>query len=571
MLLQKIFFLNKDKYSISTNEIEDLFDIEEQKKDVIIYQKIINRYDSVLKNKFESLYIESKKIKNVVYNFLKLLLFKKSINSGIEMDLYMNNLQDFNEKFTITVKEKKTIYKFRVSDIVNLWVSALQNCDQLFSKPLNVKNPYTNIIFSKTTLYNIYFKLLDTGFIIPNIINSFVNCELDIDDFSIKEFPYLKENAIKFFVTEGHVLDKYEQTINMLHDYRKTVYYYTASSLCSTRSKIRIVKTFKLHLYLYLRSKYSCNPLVRDTCKNKLKTHLRKLIEEKPYFGLTSSEIVKFVPISERTSSYRSSRMSPTPLSTSNRSTTTLRRRRPTARPPPPPQRISLTNVTSNRPVLNIPPPPPLSSALPSLMLPPPPPPTTTPPSIRYAPPPIISYRSPSQSTLPRLQLNNFTRRESIITPRYRSVNETTVNRIIDSINTTSVTINDLIENNNRASNIIDQISDIIEQRDEDVSETPVTDISLESDDDISNDLTEPEEGNDVEEDEYSNEFEYTISLDIHNPFMPRNELNRTPPPENESEMREPLLNNSEAQNIINRLDTIINLHRDQNNTTHTD
>ena len=32
MLLQKIFLLLKDKYSISINEIEDLFDIEERYK-----------------------------------------------------------------------------------------------------------------------------------------------------------------------------------------------------------------------------------------------------------------------------------------------------------------------------------------------------------------------------------------------------------------------------------------------------------------------------------------------------------------------------------------------------------
>ena len=52
---------------------------------------------------------------------------------------------------------------------------------------------------------------------------------------------------------------------------------------------------------------------------------------------------------------------------------------------------------------------------------------------------------------------------------------------------------------------------------------------------------------------------------------MPRNELNRTPPPENDSRNKRTLLNNSETQNIINRLDTIINLHRNQSNTTDTD
>ena len=36
MLLQKIFFYIKEKYSISIDEIEDLFDIEEKTNDLIM-------------------------------------------------------------------------------------------------------------------------------------------------------------------------------------------------------------------------------------------------------------------------------------------------------------------------------------------------------------------------------------------------------------------------------------------------------------------------------------------------------------------------------------------------------
>ena len=58
MLLQKIFFTMKDKYSISIDEIDDLFDIEENANDLIIYKNIISRFDNVLQLKFENMYIE---------------------------------------------------------------------------------------------------------------------------------------------------------------------------------------------------------------------------------------------------------------------------------------------------------------------------------------------------------------------------------------------------------------------------------------------------------------------------------------------------------------------------------
>ena len=52
MLLQKFFLNLKDKYSISMNEIEDLFDIEKAQNDFTIYDHICIRYESVLKIKF---------------------------------------------------------------------------------------------------------------------------------------------------------------------------------------------------------------------------------------------------------------------------------------------------------------------------------------------------------------------------------------------------------------------------------------------------------------------------------------------------------------------------------------
>lgn len=557
MLLQKFFFLNKDKYSISIHEIDDLFDIEEQKSDIIIYNKIITRYDSILKIKFKSLYIESKKNKNMLYNFLKKYLFKKCVNSKIKIDLYMNELKNFSDKFLIEVVENNTIYNFRLSDIVNLWVSALLKSEQLFIKPLEVKNPYTNIKFSKTTLYNIYFKLIETNFIIPSVIHNFVSCNMNIQEFSIEYFPILKDNAIKNFIKEGHVLDKYEHIINMLHDYRKTVNYYTASSLCSLQSKIKIVRKLKKYLCFYLNSKYSCNPLIKDHSKSKLKTLLKDLIEGEPYFGLSINEIVRHVPLSERNYGNRSNRMSPRP------SASLRRRRRPIYAPPPPPTNNILENVTQDRPIID------LNVPLPQLPPPPPPPPSqATPPT-----PSTISRRSNSLPTPPpppplaiappvnninniSLRLNNFTRRESIVTPRFRStINDNTVNTILDNINRSNVTINDLIQNNNTAIDLIEQISDIV---DTEVNETE----DVESDIDSS--------------DEFSNEYSFGVSLDVENPFLPRNELVRTPPLNEESDIVEPLLNNfqntqNDIENSINRIENIINLHLEENNDNNND
>ena len=66
--------------------------------------------------------------------------------------------------------ENNTRYHFRLSDLVNYWIESLNNSQGLFSKPLVLTNPHTNLEFSIHNLYNIYFKLLDSGFTIPTIV-----------------------------------------------------------------------------------------------------------------------------------------------------------------------------------------------------------------------------------------------------------------------------------------------------------------------------------------------------------------------------------------------------------------
>ena len=183
---KKILQIN-EKYSITNNEIEDLFEVEINTHDIVIYKNILDRYESVLHNKFEAMYREAKTIKNKLTNLIRKYRWKNAVNSNIEQDLFLNNIDNFHEKFVVTILENNTIYKFRISDIVNLWVLALKNCEQLFVKPIELKNPYTNITFSKCALYNIYIKLLDTGFIVPNVI-TFVRHDFDIKMFSIRNF-----------------------------------------------------------------------------------------------------------------------------------------------------------------------------------------------------------------------------------------------------------------------------------------------------------------------------------------------------------------------------------------------
>ena len=543
MLLQKIFLQINEKYSITNNEIEDLFDIESCSKDVQIYKIILERYESVLQTKFEALYRQAKSYKNKFNSLVKIFKWKKAINSNIEQDLFLNDINKFKNKYTITILENKTLYKFRISDIVNLWVLALKNTEQLFVKPLDVKNPYTNIEFSKTALYNIYIKLLDAGFIIPNVIASHIHYELDIKMFCIRNYPELKENAILLFMREANFLDKYEEILNMLHDFRKEVDYYTMANLCSINTKKEAVKLFSNHLFLYLESKFSCNPLIKDESKSRVKEKLKKLIEDKPYFGLERVDVIRYVPVTERASVRRRERLQ--------------EQRQPSLIRPPAPPPIPSSLRRRRRTVMPLRPPP---------GLPPPPPPME----------PIVRTYTGENTPLPPLQIGNFiTRSNDILTRTLTNNNTSLLSNVIlnpEPDEETTAPDAETTEPDEESTPINEPTTSTITSSTEEPSYLE----NIVSSRDRARDLLSQ-----IDEVLGNSNYGFELSLEIENPFAPSRELNRTPPPDSDGSSADivqpllPTIHSVNTREIIERLNTVldreieqsINLQQSESNT----
>ena len=514
MLLQKIFLLLKDKYSISINEIEDLFDIEKGISDSIIYDNICVRYESVLKIKFQAMYLEAKSKKNKLRFFLKTIFWRKAVDSNIEQDLFMNELESFKNKFVVSILEKNTIYKFRISDIVNIWMLSLTKTDQLFINPDNPKNPYTNIEFSKSALYSVYFKLLETGFSIPTLITSHIKYNLDIKMFTIRNYPELKEEAILTFMREGTYYEKYEHVVNMLHDYRKEVDYYTLSSVCPVDVRKRVIKVFSNYLFLYLESKYSCNPLIKEESKKRVKEKLKKFIGEEPRFGFSRADVIRYVPLAERAEDrrrVRHERFSPRPISN--------------LIPPP----IPNTGLRRRRNAI-------ITTAMPPTRPTGPPPPPPPPPPVNE----IVRRYNPSTTTLPPLRINNYVSNVGTLTSDTES-SENVMNHLTT-----------IFSSGNRVRDILQEIDNDINAR-EILNSTETT---------TTEENTYNVEDDDETDDEFGNEFSLEVALEIDNPFMPRSELNRTPPPDEEDDtIREPLLqsiNTATTREMLDRINVVL-------------
>jgi len=270
--LQKIIyfmFTCKKEYSLKIkfkyfiDEINNIFLTEEQKDDFInIFCKIQKTYLAL--SKFAYIY-KYKKAKIVV-----------------DFDLCLNPI-DINNKNTICLFQKKYKFYFKINDLINIIDTALSNSPNFFSDSLISKNPYNNVPFNKSTLYNIYFNIREKTYIIPELIHKFFLCDFNLNKFE-KEFEYLiREHAIQKYIKNSDTDTLYNSILTMIASYN-----YTTINIIKIHQnfpKKQLVNIMKPYLHLYYLYKYSLIVTKKETSKNILYIKLNSFYMFNPAFG----------------------------------------------------------------------------------------------------------------------------------------------------------------------------------------------------------------------------------------------------------------------------------------------
>ena len=119
-------------------------------KHSILEEEFITEPD---KKTLKDLYISVKKIMNRLNSIARLYKYKKAVKYDIDTDLHLNPLEQLTNNEKISIIENNTIYNFKLRDLISCWKLALLNSQGLFAKPIELKNPYTNLPFKKHNLY----------------------------------------------------------------------------------------------------------------------------------------------------------------------------------------------------------------------------------------------------------------------------------------------------------------------------------------------------------------------------------------------------------------------------------
>ena len=199
-----------------------------------------------------------------------------------DTDLLSNSLSSYNPEQIISIVENNTIYDFCLPDLIKIINNALLYREDLFSSPIFPKNPYTNLPFGLHNMYNIYFHILSTSQIMPNLLYLFFLSNFNIDTFFTNNEPFLRDKNILSYYKELTEDEKYNNILTMLNIYAK---YVPNIIIHAHYPKHKIVDKLGVLLPDYLTCKYSYYATKKHQSRMHIKQSLTNLNNTSPKFG----------------------------------------------------------------------------------------------------------------------------------------------------------------------------------------------------------------------------------------------------------------------------------------------
>jgi len=183
---------------------------------------------------------------------------KKCIVYPNTTDLKGNDLSEYKPHLIIDLIENNTIYSFYIHDLLKMWNVSLKQRMYVIERPTKLKNPYTNLEFTNTNLYNIYYKALFNGIRRPPLVDMHYNCRFSIQLLLSTYGSQLREWAVTDYA-ENEELSLYNELIGVHTDYGNLLPKLRVDERFSDSIKLRQIKIYRPIIQAYCFMAYSNN------------------------------------------------------------------------------------------------------------------------------------------------------------------------------------------------------------------------------------------------------------------------------------------------------------------------
>jgi len=250
-----------------------------------------------LREVLENIFMNDQSIKKFMFCFMKVQRTYHTLSKFaytckfkmtkilIDKDIYLTPLVESQPRvFTLIQNNKK--YLFAITDLINILNTSLGNSFFFVAEPLPCKNPYTNLPLNKSTLYNIYFFIRRSCFVMPHMIHRFFVSNFNLTVYAEDNEEMIRDYSIKQYIHGADEEEIYFEIINMLQ-----------SDKIGKRIKIdedfpkdRLINIMKPYLELYYKGTYTMNDSKRETYVIEYYNKIRRFYEYNKLFGRKHAE-----------------------------------------------------------------------------------------------------------------------------------------------------------------------------------------------------------------------------------------------------------------------------------------
>jgi hypothetical protein len=213
----------------------------------LTFNEFINNsfYSKEIKEKVFNIFSKAQKCYHAFSRLAYIYKFKK-YKIVVKDDLSLNPLEPKNRN-TFILLDNKSKFFFSLNDLISIIETAIGHSPNFFAEPIWPENPYNKQKLKPSTLYNIYFKMKESGRLISPLFHFFFSENFQINNFVEKHEAHIRENSIKKFIFNSPYTSLYIPILKMLKNNKYTKLLHIDEDF----PKDKLVEIFRPFLYYY--------------------------------------------------------------------------------------------------------------------------------------------------------------------------------------------------------------------------------------------------------------------------------------------------------------------------------
>jgi hypothetical protein len=242
-------------------------------------------YNTKTKREFFQTFCHVQKVYWALNRFAFLCKWKRT-HTQVTYDLLLNEILVDKKSLSLCLFHEGRKYWFLYRDLLKMLQTALTQSSGFFCAPVALKNPFNNVIFNKSALYNIYFGLrFYTSLHIPEIVHSFFRCNFDLSKFMIDFEHELRECSIQNYVRNLPPDGAVQEIKGMLEWFNKDMPKKYHIKFHNEFPREEICLAFRRYLIDYFMADYSLIVNKKVAALLKLKAKLTRFKKKNPCYG----------------------------------------------------------------------------------------------------------------------------------------------------------------------------------------------------------------------------------------------------------------------------------------------